>query len=152
MKRILHTPFLVAFAAAAVLAAGAVGATAVTPAGAAGHRPGTRSHHTGHPSGHRSTGRLPGGYKHLVVIYEENHSFDNLYGGWGEVNGHRVDGLDDASVSHETQVAQDGTAYGCLLQDDVNLTSPPLSGRCKDNHDVYSTSGTTTTTTHARGA
>ncbi|HVH93890.1 MAG TPA: hypothetical protein VM688_03125, partial [Nocardioidaceae bacterium] len=25
-------------------------------------------------------GRLPGGYKHLVVIYEENHSFDNLYG------------------------------------------------------------------------
>ena len=21
-----------------------------------------------------------GGYKHLVVIYEENHSFDNLYG------------------------------------------------------------------------
>ena len=26
---------------------------------------------------------LPGGYKHLVVIYEENHSFDNLYGGWG---------------------------------------------------------------------
>jgi acid phosphatase len=88
------------------------------------------------------------GYKHLVVIYEENHSFDNLYGGWGTVNGQRVDGLNDASVSHETQVAQDGTAYGCLLQDDVNLTSPPLSGRCKDNHDVYSTTGTTTTTTH----
>ena len=20
--------------------------------------------------------------KHIVVIYEENHSFDNLYGGW----------------------------------------------------------------------
>ena len=36
---------------------------------------------------------LPGGYKHLVVIYEENHSFDNLYGGWGRVNGQHVDGL-----------------------------------------------------------
>ena len=30
---------------------------------------------------------------HLVVIYEENHSFDNLYGTWGKVNGQRVDGL-----------------------------------------------------------
>ena len=26
-------------------------------------------------------------YKHIVVIYEENHSFDNLYGGWGKVGG-----------------------------------------------------------------
>src|SRR5207249_2590491 len=25
---------------------------------------------------------------HIVVIYEENHSFDNLYGGWEGVNGH----------------------------------------------------------------
>ena len=25
--------------------------------------------------------------KHIVVIYEENHSFDNLYGGWEGVNG-----------------------------------------------------------------
>ena len=24
---------------------------------------------------------------HIVVIYEENHSFDNLYGGWEGVNG-----------------------------------------------------------------
>ena len=39
---------------------------------------------------------LPGGYKHLVVIYEENHSFDNLYGGWGRVNGQRVNGLAQA--------------------------------------------------------
>ena len=30
-------------------------------------------------------GRGPlGRYKHLVVIYEENHSFDNLYGQWGK--------------------------------------------------------------------
>ena len=27
--------------------------------------------------------------KHIVVIYEENHSFDNLYGGWEGVNGLR---------------------------------------------------------------
>ena len=27
--------------------------------------------------------------KHIVVIYEENHSFDNLYGGWEGVNGPR---------------------------------------------------------------
>src|SRR5439155_11671449 len=25
--------------------------------------------------------------KHIVVIYEENHSFDNLYGTWEGVNG-----------------------------------------------------------------
>ena len=24
---------------------------------------------------------------HIVVIYEENHSFDNLFGGWERVNG-----------------------------------------------------------------
>jgi len=85
---------------------------------AAGHRPAT----------------LPGGYKHLVVIYEENHSFDNLYGGWGSVNGRHVEGRSDASVARQTQVDQNGDAYGCLLQDDVNLTSPPLSTRCKDSH------------------
>src|SRR3954447_20544234 len=77
---------------------------------------------------------LLGGYKHLVVIYEENHSFDNLYGRWGKVNGQRVDGLPRATPAKRTQVAQDGTAYGCLLQNDVNLASPPLSGWCADSH------------------
>ncbi len=76
---------------------------------------------------------LPGGYKHLVVIYEENHSFDNLYGGWGRVNGQRVNGLAQAPDTARTQVAQDGTAYGCLLQNDVNLTAPsPLTSTCHD--------------------
>ena len=65
--------------------------------------------------------------KHIVVIYEENHSFDNLYGGWEGVNGRS-----NADAAHTTQVAQDGTAYGCLLQNDVNLTSPPLSVTCND--------------------
>jgi phospholipase C len=26
-------------------------------------------------------------FTHIVVIYQENHSFDNLYGLWGKVNG-----------------------------------------------------------------
>ncbi|MDF8265532.1 alkaline phosphatase family protein [Luteipulveratus flavus] len=76
---------------------------------------------------HHQAGPLPGGYKNLVVIYEENHSFDNLYGGWGRVNGQRVEGRRAV-----TQVAQDGTPYGCLPQNDVNLTSPPLSSTCTD--------------------
>jgi phospholipase C len=63
--------------------------------------------------------------KHFVVVYEENHSFDNLYGGW-----ERVDGLRDADRAHTRQISQGGAPYDCLLQNDVNLTSPPLSARC----------------------
>jgi len=74
-----------------------------------------------------------------VVIYQENHSFDNLYGSWGSVNGEHVEGLTDASTTSTKQVAQDGSAYSCLLQDDVNLTSPPLPGDCTDSaHSVTS--------------
>jgi phospholipase C len=60
---------------------------------------------------------------HIVVIYEENHSFDNLYGGWEGVNGRGT---------LPAQVDQNGAPYQCLLQDDVNLTSPPLSVTCND--------------------
>jgi phospholipase C len=67
-----------------------------------------------------------------VVIYEENHSFDNLYGTWGSVGRDRVDGLAQARRTQRTQVAQNGSAYSCLLQADVNLTSPPLADRCAD--------------------
>ena len=55
-------------------------------------------------------GQLPAGYKNLVVIYEENHSFDNLYGDWGRVGGQTVNGLQNATAATTTQVAQDGTA------------------------------------------
>jgi phospholipase C len=65
---------------------------------------------------------------HIVVIYEENHSFDNLYGGWEGVNGRS-----NADAAHTTQVDQNGVAYGCLLQKDVNLTSPPLAVTCTDS-------------------
>src|SRR5258708_20495943 len=62
-------------------------------------------------------------YKHIVVIYEENHSFDNLYGLWGDVNGQHPIGLADADAAHTTQIAQNGTAYTCLKQLDVNLNT-----------------------------
>src|SRR5262249_51189505 len=64
-------------------------------------------------------------YKHIVVIYQENHSFDNLYGFWGNVGGDKIEGQADADQAHTTQVRQDNqTAYKCLLQNDVNLPSP----------------------------
>lgn len=88
------------------------------------------------PSTYRHGGHDPqiGGFKHLVVIYEENHSFNNLYGTWGSVSGQHVVGLADAEQVNTTQVAQNGDAYGCLLQNDVNLTSPsPLASTCVDN-------------------
>src|SRR4051812_33301712 len=61
-----------------------------------------------------------GGYKHIVVIYEENHSFDNLYGRWGRVGHQKVKGL-KATVAGTTQVDQAGNPIGCLLQNDANL-------------------------------
>jgi len=64
---------------------------------------------------------------HIVVIYEENHSFDNLWGSWEGVNG-----LANADAAHTTQVDQAGVAYSCLRQNDVNLTSPPLTANCTD--------------------
>src|SRR2546423_6027967 len=69
-----------------------------------------------------------GKIQHIVVIYEENHSFDNLYGGWEGVNGRA-----SADAAHTAQVDEAGAAYGCLLQNDVNLTSPPLSVTCTDS-------------------
>jgi acid phosphatase len=77
---------------------------------------------------------------HIVVIYEENHSFDNLYGGWEGVNG-----LANADAAHTIQVGQAATrpAYHCLLQNDVNLTSPPLPADCAD-----ATSGEPAFTSH----
>jgi acid phosphatase len=64
--------------------------------------------------------------QHLVVIYEENHSFDNLYGGWEGVNG-----LSNAKPANTIQLGQNGLPFSCLLQLDVNLTAPmPLSPLC----------------------
>src|SRR5689334_24924044 len=65
---------------------------------------------------------------HLVVIYEENHSFDNLYGGWEGVNG-----IANADPAHTIQRNQADAPFTCLMQNDVNLTSPPLTSTCTDN-------------------
>jgi phospholipase C len=62
---------------------------------------------------------------HIVVIYEENHSFDYLYDGWEGVNGRS-----SAGPTRTTQLSQAGAAYHCLLQTDVNLTSPPQAATC----------------------
>ncbi|HZQ79841.1 MAG TPA: alkaline phosphatase family protein [Acidimicrobiia bacterium] len=59
---------------------------------------------------------------HIVVIYEENHSFDNLWSGWP--------GVDGAGGRMPAQVGQDGRRLDCLPQTDVNLTSPPRPVAC----------------------
>jgi phospholipase C len=65
-----------------------------------------------------------GSYQHLVVIYEENHSFDNLYGMWGQVSSEQVDGISGlGQLSGVTQVDQARTPYSCLLQKDANLVT-----------------------------
>jgi phospholipase C len=104
------------FAHRRTLAFGAVAALALAaPAPALAHH------------GHRSHGHGANDVKRIVVIYEENHSFDNLYGGWEGVNG-----LSRADAAHTKQVNQAGARYTCLKQDDVNLASPPLTATCHD--------------------
>src|SRR5436309_10515877 len=79
---------------------------------------------TGPAVAQASTDTKFGAINHIVVIYEENHSFDNLYGGWEGVNGRA-----NADAAHTTQVIQsDAVAppvYTCLMQNDVNLVSAP---------------------------
>ena len=50
----------------------------------------SRSH-----GGHHGGGM--GKIRHFVVVYQENHSFDNLYGGW-----EGVDGVARADRAHTT--------------------------------------------------
>jgi acid phosphatase len=66
-----------------------------------------------------------GSIKHIVVIYEENHSFDNLYGSWPGVNG-----VASATAANTLQVNASGSPFTCLLQNDVNLAALP--GTCVD--------------------
>jgi acid phosphatase len=84
------------------------------------------------PAGAASRSRGLSPYRNIVVIFQENHSFDNLYGGWGRVGRQRVDGVDRADAAHTVQIDQQGEPYTCLEQNDVNLTSPPLPVSCSD--------------------
>jgi len=99
-----------------------------------------------------------GKFKHLVVIYEENHSFDNLYGNWGDVNGQPIEGRSDANSAHTLQVAQDGSTYQCLLQKDVNLSTVnntpagPLSATCGPETITLGTGATVTYDSHFTNA
>jgi acid phosphatase len=116
--RLTHRRLLALCAVAAL----ALAAPAVAVAHGSGH---------GH-DGHGDHGKGLRAIKRVVVIYEENHSFDNLYGGWEGVNG-----LRRADAAHTTQVDQNGLPYACLLQDDVNLTSPPLGSACAPNSNFF---------------
>ena len=89
-----------------------------------------------------------GGFKHLVVIYEENHSFDNLYGNWGKVGKREVVGRSKAGTGHTTQLAQDGKPYSCLMQNDVNLTVGPLSAKCGPESVTLGNGSTVTYASH----
>src|SRR5213596_757546 len=91
-KRRKHTRIV----GAAVAAVGVAATTAAWSGSAAGqNKPDTAA--LGH-------------FKHLVVIYEENHSFDNLFGGWGAVDGAAVDGIGSAGYAeHATQTNRAGT-------------------------------------------
>src|SRR5712692_10147742 len=73
------------------------------------------------------SGTALGSIIHLVVIYEENHSFDNLYGAWEGVNGRA-----NADPAQTIQIGQGGVPYSCLLQNDDNLASPQLPATCTD--------------------
>jgi acid phosphatase len=90
--------------------------------------PAAAAHGSGHGHGHDGHhGKGMRGIQRIVVIYEENHSFDNLYGRWEGVNG-----LRRADPAHTTQVNQAGAPYTCLKQNDVNLATPPLPATCHD--------------------
>src|SRR3954468_7234204 len=106
----------------AATTAAVASAVLVAPGGAAAASPPAAAGGQG-PLGH---------FQHVVVIYEENHSFDNLYGLWGSVNGQAVNGVPQAALGHTVQVDQNGTPYTCLLQNDVNLKVPPLTVQCID--------------------
>ncbi|HEV2036506.1 MAG TPA: acid phosphatase [Candidatus Dormibacteraeota bacterium] len=56
------------------------------------------------------------GINHLVVIYDENRSFDNLYGSFPGANG-----ISQASATSTKQVTLTGTPYTTLPQTDPNI-------------------------------
>jgi acid phosphatase len=77
-----------------------------------------------HGEGEGEMGGLAG-INHLVVIYDENHSFDNLYGSFPGANG-----IGKASQTSTKQVTLDGTRYTTLPQTDshipTNLPNQPF--------------------------
>ncbi len=56
---------------------------------------------------------------HIIVIYEENHSFDNLYGSFPGANG-----LQQTSSAQMTQVQRDGSAMANLTMLNTTTKKP----------------------------
>src|SRR4029077_9742300 len=76
------------------------------------------------PGGNGNIGGLAG-INHLVVIYDENHSFDNLYGLFKGANG-----ISRASATSTTQIDMaTGQPYTCLPQTDSHLVGTCLSNQ-----------------------
>jgi len=101
-------------------------------AGQAAHKPPKKHHppkrhkpHKPKPPKAMNASQKLAHVKHVVVIYEENHSFDNLWGGWEGVNGRS-----NADAAHTTQINEAGQPYTCLMQNDVNLVALPAT--CTD--------------------
>jgi len=70
----------------------------------------------------RAAGTVPlSQLEHLVVIYLENHSFDNLYGDFPN-----VEGL-SSCAANVPQIDSTGKAYSVLPQKDPNLLPPKLA-------------------------
>ena len=127
-------PTVAALAAVAALALASVSvAQAATPSSRASATSSTATH-TAAPAASPAAKKekLLGDYKHVVVIYEENHSFDNLYGGWGKVAGNDVLGLKQAKAG-TTQVDQAGNPISCLYQNDANLITTSQTTKWVDN-------------------
>ena len=73
------------------------------------------------PGPHGNIGALAG-INHLVVIYDENHSFDNLYGLFKGANG-----ISNASATSTTQIDMaTRQPYACLPQTDSHLVGTCL--------------------------
>lgn len=72
--------------------------------------------------------------QHFVIIYQENYSYDSLYGGW-----EGTDGWLNTTGRYFPQQGQDGKAFKCLHQVAPMLASPPLAATCHDTgHDIHS--------------
>jgi phospholipase C len=72
--------------------------------------------------------QIPRGVEKIVVVYLENHSFDNLYGLFP-----KADGIDNADWRHTIQVDLGGTPLQCLPQNDPTIVAKIAPGVCFPN-------------------
>ena len=75
---------------------------------------------TGCKKDHKATAGSINSVNHVVVIYLENHSFDNLYGSFEGANG-----IANAKTENITQVDANGVAYTTLPTVPIAPATPP---------------------------